>query len=150
MRRYDTIFIIDPDLSEDQWDSVLGRVAELVSQLEGLLVAFDKWGTRKLAYEIKKKVRGYYVRLDYCGQGHLVDEIERFFRIDERVLKYMTILTEETVDVDKVKEEIAQAELAKESAAQETEKAAEQNLSEVSQPETAETETDPTEDNREA
>jgi len=152
MRRYETIFILDPDLSEDQWDSVLERVSDLVSQLEGLLVDFERWGTRKLAYEIKKKARGHYVRLDYCGQGHLVDEIERLFRIDDRVLKYMTIMTAETVDVDKVKEEIAQAEAAKQPPAQEPEPEpeAEQTPSEVSQSETSETETDPTEDSREA
>ena len=150
MRRYETIVILDPDLPEDQRDSVLERVGDLVSQLEGLLVAFDNWGTRKLAYEIKKKTRGYYVRADYCGQGHLVDEIERFFRIDDRVLKYMTIMTAETVDVEQVREEIARAEAAKQASAQETESAVEQPPSEVSEAETSETETDPTEDSREA
>ena len=149
MRRYETIVILDPDLSEDQWESVLERVADLVSQLEGLLVAFDKWGTRKLAYEVKKKNRGYYVRLDYCGLGHLVDEIERFFRIDDRVLKYMTILTAETVEIDQIKEEIAQAEAAKQTSTQEAEPVDEPIPSEVSEAKTSETETDPTEDTRE-
>ena len=94
MRRYETIFILDPDLSDDQRDPVFERVTDLINRHEGFLVVVDKWGPKKLAYEIKKKPRGYYVRLDFCGTGLLVDEIERFFRIDDRVLKYMTILME--------------------------------------------------------
>ena len=69
----------------------------------------DDWGLKRLAYEIKKKPRGYYVRLDYCGTGALVDEMERFFRIDDRVLKYMTVLLDKDVDVEGVKEEMARA-----------------------------------------
>jgi small subunit ribosomal protein S6 len=62
---------------------------------------------KKLAYEIKKKPRGYYLRIDYGGEGAVVDEIERFCRIDDRVLKYMTVLQDETVDVEKIKAELA-------------------------------------------
>jgi small subunit ribosomal protein S6 len=74
------------------------------------LAFIDDWGTRKLAYEIKKKERGYYVRFDFCGTGAVVDEIERFFRIDDRVLKYMTVLLDKIADIEKIKEEVAAAE----------------------------------------
>jgi small subunit ribosomal protein S6 len=67
-------------------------------------------GGRRLAYEIKKKSRGYYVRLDYCGTGKFVDEMERFFRIDDRVMKYMTVLLDKYADIELIKEEIAKAE----------------------------------------
>ena len=113
MRRYETIFIIDPDLSEEGHAPLFERLKDLFSQHNGLLVVIDKWGAKKLAYEIKKKVRGYYVRLDYCGTGVLVNEIERFFRIDDRVLKYMTVLLEKDVDIESVKEEMAKAEAEK-------------------------------------
>ena len=65
----------------------------------------------KVIDEIKKKHRGYYVRLDYCGNGDLVDEIERFFRIDDRILKYMTILLEADVDLGNVEKEMAEREM---------------------------------------
>ena len=117
MRRYETIFILDPDVSEEQRGSVFGRLADLMSQKAGLQVAQDEWGAKKLAYAIKKKHRGYYVRLDYCGGGDLVDEIERFFRIDDRVLKYMTIVLDKYVDVEKVKQEMADAAAKAEAAA---------------------------------
>jgi len=113
MRRYETIFIIDPDLSEEERTPLFERLKDLFPQHNGLLVVIDEWGAKKLAYEIKKKARGYYVRLDYCGTGILVNEIERFFRIDDRVLKYMTVLLEKNVDIETVKEEIARAEAEK-------------------------------------
>ena len=113
MRRYETIFIIDPDLSEEERAPLFERLKDLFPQHNGLLVVIDEWGAKKLAYEIKKKARGYYVRLDYCGTGVLVNEIERFFRIDDRVLKYMTVLLEKDVDVESVKEEMAKAEAEK-------------------------------------
>ncbi|MGB2928933.1 MAG: 30S ribosomal protein S6 [Desulfobacterales bacterium] len=113
MRRYETIFIIDPDLSEEGRAPLFERLKDLFLQHNGLLVVVDEWGARKLAYEIKKKPRGYYVRLDYCGAGILVNEIERFFRIDDRVLKYMTVLLEKDVDIESVKEEIARTEAEK-------------------------------------
>ena len=110
MRRYETIFIADNDLSEEDRSPIFEKLKDLIQQHSGLLVMVDEWGGKKLAYEIKKKVRGYYVRLDYCGSGILVNEIERFFRIDDRILKYMTVLLDKDVDIEAVKEEIAKAE----------------------------------------
>jgi|GEM_PF-104442 len=110
MRRYETIFIIDPDLSGEERNPIFDRLNDLIPKQGGFLVEQAEWGSRRLAYEIKKKPRGYYVRLDYCGTGAVVDEMERLFRIDDRVLKYMTIVLDKDVDTEKVKEEMAQAE----------------------------------------
>jgi small subunit ribosomal protein S6 len=112
MRRYETFVIIDPELSQDQREQLIGRVEELISQMEGFLVLTDNWGERKLAYNIKKKGRGYYVRFDYCGLAPLVNEIERFFRIDDRALKYMTVLLNGDADLEKIKAEKAAKETA--------------------------------------
>ena len=127
MRRYETIFIIDPDLSEEERTPLFERLKDLFPQHNGLLVMVDEWGAKKLAYEIKKKSRGYYVRLDYCGTGVLVNEIERLFRIDDRVLKYMTVLLEKDVDVENVKQEMAKAEAEKVQSEQSDESDAAQN-----------------------
>ena len=98
MKRYETIVIVDPDISEEKRDPLFDRMREIISQQAGELLEFDDWGVRNLAYEVKKKNRGHYVRLDYCGMGTAVDEIERFFRIDDRVLKYMTVLLDQDAD----------------------------------------------------
>ena len=109
MRRYETIAIIDPDLADEERAGVLERTTDLIPKEGGFLVMLDEWGNRKLAYEIKKKVRGYYVRIDYCGMGSLVDEMERLFRIDDKVLKFMTVLLEKDADIENIKEEMANA-----------------------------------------
>ena len=113
MRRYETIVIIDPDLSDEGRAPVLDRVTQLIPQFDGALIQMDEWGAKNLAYEIKKKSRGYYVRADYCGNGALVSEIERQFRIDDRVLKFMTVLLDKDVDPEKILADIAQEEAAR-------------------------------------
>jgi len=122
MRRYETFVVIDPDVSQEERAPVLERVKELITQQDGFLVFEDVWGERKLAYEIRKKERGFYVRFDYCGLASLVNEIERFFRIDDRAIKYMTVVLGKDVDLEKVKEEKAAADSQRESemASQET------------------------------
>ena len=124
MRRYETIIIADPDLSAEQRDPVLQRVSDVVKQGDGYLAFTDEWGARKLAYEIKKKNRGYYIRFDFCGTGAVVNEMERFFRIDDRVLKYMTVLLDKAADIEKIKEEIAAAQSKAEKAKEQAEAAA--------------------------
>lgn len=121
MRRYETIAIIDPDIPEDDRTSLLSRIKEIIPQQEGVVVQEDLWGARKLAYPIKKKPRGYYARYDYCGMGNAVEELERFFRIDDRVLKYLTVLLEPDADLEKIKAEIAEAETASAAITEETE-----------------------------
>lgn len=137
MRRYETIFIIDPDVSEDLRKPILTRVNDQIQKEGGFPVIFDEWGNRKLAYDIKKKQRGYYVLVDFCGTNAMVDEMERFFRIDDKILKYMTVLLDREPDIEKIKEEIeakAEAEAAK------TVKVSDQEASpEPSAPETTET-----------
>jgi small subunit ribosomal protein S6 len=125
MRRYETILIVDPDLGEEARGPVFDRIRELIPQKGGLLVEFDEWGSRKLAYEIKKKSRGYYVRIDFCGGGDLVQEMERQFRIDDRVMKYMTILLDEEADMERIQEAMTQATAEAASAAAESETTAE-------------------------
>jgi len=116
MRRYETILIIDPDLSDDERGSILEKLRDLITRHDAFLIEFDNWGVRKLAYEIKKKGRGYYLRIDYCGISALVDEIERFSRIDDRILKYMTVLLDKNADIEKIKEELASIEAEKKKA----------------------------------
>ena len=113
MRRYETIFIMDPDLDKDDRAPLLEKVQEFIPTYDGFLVEVNEWGARKLAYDIKKKQRGYYVRLDYCGTGALVNEMERYFRISDQFLKYMTVLLDKDVDLDALKAQLAETEAEK-------------------------------------
>lgn len=140
MRRYETFIIIDPDLSDEERSPIFEKVKDLIQQKECLLVMLNEWGARRLAYEIKKKSRGYYVRLDYCGTGKLVDEMERFFRIDDRVMKYMTVLLDKYADIELIKEEMAKAEI-KEIEPDQNKSDIEQSAPDINNAETAEDET---------
>lgn len=113
MKRYETIVIIDPDLSKEAEAPILERVNDLIPQFDGFLVETDDWGTKKLAYDIKKKNRGHYVRFDFCGAGALVQEMERFFRIDDKIMKFMTVLLDADADIEAIKADLAEKEAAK-------------------------------------
>ncbi|RJP38463.1 MAG: 30S ribosomal protein S6 [Desulfobacteraceae bacterium] len=103
MNHYETIFIVDPDTADDERELIMNKVNSAFSQKDGTLLLLDNWGVRRLAYEIKKKKQGRFIRLDYCGNGNLVDELERNFRLDHRVLKFMTIQIDKDVDVEALK-----------------------------------------------
>ncbi len=103
MNHYETILIVDPDTVDNERELILEKVNSAFAQKNGTLLVTDHWGVRRLAYEIRKKKQGRYIRLDYCGSGNLVDELERNFRLDHRVLKFMTILINKNVDVDALK-----------------------------------------------
>lgn len=118
MRRYETIVIVDPDLSEDERTSLFTRVKEIIPQQAGVLIDEDLWGTKKLAYPIKKKPRGFYARFDYCGMGPVVDELERFFRIDDRAVKYLTVQLDADADVEQIQADLVAAETPAESEAE--------------------------------
>lgn len=115
MRRYETIIILSPDLPEETRQTLCEQVVEQIDQHKGFLAETDMWGNRRLAYNIRKKSRGFYVRFDYCGGTELVDELERRFQINDAYLKYMTVVLEKSIDLEAVKQEAekAQAEAAK-------------------------------------
>jgi len=107
MRRYETIFIADPDLQDEARKNLFKKFTNLLTQTGGLLVKIEDWGNRKLAYEINKKSRGHYLCLTYGGTGDLVKELERNLRLDEKIMKFMTIVLEKNIDEEALKEEIA-------------------------------------------
>ncbi len=113
MRKYETVFISDPDLSDQAREELFEKVRNIVDRENGIILNFDDWGVKKLSYEIKKKLRGYYVCLTYGGTGALVTELERNFRLSDLIMKFMTILITENVTEESLKQE---AEAVKEAA----------------------------------
>lgn len=114
MRYYETIFIVNPDLSGEEYQAVLTRAKEVIERQKGVFVKLQEWGKQRLAYPIKKQERGTYVLFNYCGEGRTSSELERLLKLDERVLKSMTIKLEDAVDPEELlrKEMEAQTEQA--------------------------------------
>jgi small subunit ribosomal protein S6 len=109
LRRYETILIAHVDLSEDELSSLITRYGDIVTSQKGILVKVDRWGKRRLAYMIGKQARGFYILMDYAGVSDVVDELERNLKIDDKILKFMTILKAEKVDREALEKEIADA-----------------------------------------
>ncbi len=101
MRKYETIFISNSDLQEKRQKDLFEKAQNVITQQGGAIIDFDEWGNKKLAYEIKKKSHGFYVCMTYAGNGEIVDELERIFRLDDNIMKFMTILKNEVVDLEK-------------------------------------------------
>ena len=109
MRRYETILIAHVDLSEDELSNLIARYGGIVTGQKGILVKVERWGKRRLAYMIRKQARGFYILIDYAGVSAVVNELERNLKIDDKILKFMTVLKAETVDVEALEKEIAEA-----------------------------------------
>jgi small subunit ribosomal protein S6 len=110
MRRYETIFIVRPNVAEDEIAAITSRATATIEGDGGTILRINNWGLKKLAYLIKKETQGYYVYVDYAGVPASVAEIERIFRIDDRILKYLTVKLSDSCDPEAVKEELAKAE----------------------------------------
>lgn len=98
MRRYETIFIVKPNVDGDALNAVTERVTGIINDFGGTLVAVDRWGLKKLAYNINKESQGLYIYIEYGSKPDAVVEIERILKIDDRILKYMTVKTQEVFD----------------------------------------------------
>jgi small subunit ribosomal protein S6 len=100
IRRYETILLFDIDAGEETRNAFISRSKSLIEEYDGDLLEQDEWGVRKLAYEVRKKTRGYYVRLEYFSETDLVAEFERIIRLEDAVMKYITVMIDETFDPD--------------------------------------------------
>jgi small subunit ribosomal protein S6 len=98
-REYETIYILRSDVDGDSAEKVQARVAEAVEREQGKLVKVEAWGRRKLAYPVGKQRKGVYVYVKYVGSGGLVAEVERNLKLQETVMKYMTVQTNDEVDL---------------------------------------------------
>lgn len=119
MRHYETTYILRPNLGEDQFTEIIDRTNAIITNDDGAIICLDRWGMKRLAYEIKKEVQGYYVYLNYAAPGKTVDEIERIFRIDDRVLRYLTIKLGDSMNAESIeaeKQRIAEKAAAREKA----------------------------------
>ncbi len=123
MRRYETIYILRPNLGEDEITKVVESTNAILSSDDGEIIALDQWGLRKLAYLIKKESNGYYVYCDYATAPDNVSEMERKFRIDDTVMKYMTVKLADAIDADGIEAARGDYEAAKVAAAQAAEEA---------------------------
>lgn len=95
MRRYETVFILDPGLDEATWDKEIKKVEELIANHQGKIIQTDRWGLRRLFYRIKKKTEGYYVFIQYEAPVSLNRELDRYYKLNESCLRFLITLSKE-------------------------------------------------------
>jgi len=95
MRRYETIFIASPTLTDEQSDELVKQFEGIIAEQGGELLKTDKWGRKKLAYEVQKFSEGYYTLFEMNAGPDLIHELERRFRNNDAVIKYLSIRMDE-------------------------------------------------------
>lgn len=94
IRKYETIFIVNPQFEDEARNEVINKFKSLV-EANGALLKLDEWGTRKLAYEVQDMNEGYYVLIEFSSSPEFPLELERVYKITEGILKYLIIKIDE-------------------------------------------------------
>ena len=110
MQRYEVIAIVLANLTDEDITALIERSQTIITDRKGVIAKIDKWGKRHLAYEIKKQKDGYYFLIDFAGNGSIVAEIERNYKIDDRILKFITVKKEGASTREGIEQEIVAAE----------------------------------------
>lgn len=97
-REYETIYILRPDSTTDVIAQVNQKIRGVIEAGGGSLLKVDNWGKRKLAYEVKKQLKGIYLFFSYLGTAGLVEEVERNLRLTDSVIRYYSVKMAENVD----------------------------------------------------
>jgi len=91
MTCYETLFVVKPTLTEEETAAQIAKMKEVIAKVDAELLATDEMGMRKLAYPVEKNDRGFYTVLYYKAPGEAIAEIERNLKINEEVIKFLTV-----------------------------------------------------------
>lgn len=92
MTKYETTFILEPGFDEGRINEEIERVSQWIRDLGGEVLEVQRWGKKRLAYEIEKKRDGIYTLVLYQAAGGAVKEIERRLRLNESVMRVLTVV----------------------------------------------------------
>jgi small subunit ribosomal protein S6 len=94
-RLYEVMYIAAPETTDDEIAKLNEAITALVEKDGGTVAEIEGWGRRRLAYPIRKKTEGYYVLLEIAGSGQEIAELERRFRVNDTIMRYMTVRVDE-------------------------------------------------------
>lgn len=89
MNKYEVLYIVTPELEDEAIKAVIEKFSGIIAANGGEVEQVDEWGRKKLAYPIDYKTEGYYVLVDFAAGPQLPRELERNFKNDESILRYM-------------------------------------------------------------
>jgi small subunit ribosomal protein S6 len=111
-REYELVYLLNPDLTPERENEIHARMDQTIQKSEGILLLRDDWGRRKLAYELNKLQKGHYFMVSFLGTGEFIHDIERDLRLDQDVLRFLTVQRSEKVKDVPARIESAKTELA--------------------------------------
>ncbi len=111
-RTYEILFIADPNLGEPEVDALAAQVQGFVEQAGGKLQKVEKWGKKRLAYDVRRHREGSYVLLVAEGGGGLIKEVERRLKVTDGIIRFLTVRVDE--ELRKAERRKAQRSLAEE------------------------------------
>lgn len=91
MNKYEAMYIVTPDMEDEAIKGVIEKFSGIITANGGEIEKTDEWGRKKLAYPIDYKTEGYYVLVNFAAAPELPRELERNFRNDESILRYMVV-----------------------------------------------------------
>lgn len=97
MKKYETTVIIDPALDQTKTLAVIKKYEEIILK-DGEIIETEKWGKKRLTYQIKKKPTGFYVHFRYSAAPSIPELLEKSFLIDTSILRFMTIATDKRAE----------------------------------------------------
>jgi small subunit ribosomal protein S6 len=109
MRYYETLYIINPNLAEEEYRELVTKFNNIVEKNKGVIIKVDEWDKKSFAYIVRKFDRGYYVLLQYCGGPGITRELELGLKLDERVLKYQTIKLSNIADPEALRAKVEES-----------------------------------------
>lgn len=103
MRRYEALIVLDPDILDDDVKALTAKFGDIIKDHAGEIIKIEDWGTKKLAYLVRKKDKGRYILFDFVSGPELISELERQFKITEDVMKYLSVKLDDDVDLEAFK-----------------------------------------------
>ena len=91
MNHYETVFILNPVLSDDQIKETVSKFEDILTSNGAKMISKEDWGLKKLAYTIQHKKSGFYHLFEYQVKGEAIDALELAFRRDDNILRYLTV-----------------------------------------------------------
>jgi small subunit ribosomal protein S6 len=95
MRVYEELFIVRADATDEEVDALIEQIKGVITSGGGTVEKAERWGTRKLAYRVKKRSEGLYIIAQFSAGPELVKEFERRLRVSDLVLKFITVRIDE-------------------------------------------------------
>ncbi len=97
MNLYEIMFIMNPDIVDDEREKLITRFKNTIGKNKGEVIRFDDMGLKSLSYKIQKKLRGHYFLVYLEGPGAMVSEVERFFKLDENIVRFVIVKLEKSI-----------------------------------------------------